>query len=49
MELRTVTQVTRQLNITKRTLQHYEELGLITSTKKDDYAYRISVQSLLQY
>jgi len=40
MELYTVTQVTKQLNITKRTLQHYEELGLITPTKKEDYAYR---------
>ena len=41
MELYTVTQVTKQLNITKRTLGHYEELGLITSTKKEGYAYRM--------
>ena len=41
MELRTVTQVTKQLGITKRTLQHYEQLGLISFTKKEDYAYRM--------
>jgi len=41
MELQTITQVTKQLSITKRTLQHYEQLGLITSTKKEGYAYRV--------
>ena len=41
MELHTVTQVTKQLKITKRTLQHYEELGLIKATKKEGYAYRM--------
>ena len=41
MELFTITQVTKQLNITKRTLQHYEYLGLFTPIKKEDYAYRM--------
>lgn len=41
MELQTIGQVTRTFGISTRTLRYYEEIGLIKSEKKDDYAYRM--------
>lgn len=40
MELQTISQVSKSFNISTRTLRYYEQIGLIRSTKKDDYAYR---------
>lgn len=40
MELHTITEVTRDFNISTRTLRYYEQIGLIKSIKKDYYAYR---------
>lgn len=40
MELMTISEITRALNTSTRTLRYYEQIGLIQSVKKDDYAYR---------
>jgi DNA-binding transcriptional MerR regulator len=41
MELKTISQVSKDFDITTRTLRYYETLNLIKSTKKDNYAYRV--------
>ncbi len=41
MELQTISQVSKIFKISTRTLRYYEEIGLIKSLKKEDYAYRI--------
>lgn len=40
MENLTITQVSTSFGITPRMLRHYEKMGLITPTYKEDYAYR---------
>lgn len=40
MELRTISEVAGQFNISTRTLRYYEQIGLITPVKKKDFAYR---------
>lgn len=40
MDLQTISQVSKEFNISTRTLRFYEEKGLIKSIKKDEYAYR---------
>ncbi|MCL2532452.1 MAG: effector binding domain-containing protein [Oscillospiraceae bacterium] len=40
MELMTISEISRSFQISTRTLRYYEEIGLIQSIKKDDYAYR---------
>ena len=37
----TVTQVTRECGVSARMLRYYEKLGLIESSRKEDYSYRI--------
>ncbi len=37
----TITEVSRTLNVSTRMLRYYEQQGLITSTRRADYAYRI--------
>jgi len=41
MELQTIRQVTQNLGVSRRMLCYYEEVGLISSTRREDYAYRI--------
>lgn len=41
MELITISEITKSFNVTTRTLRYYEELGLLKSTKKEGYAYRV--------
>jgi len=41
MGLLTISEVSRNLNISTRTLRYYEQIELIQSQKKEDYAYRI--------
>ncbi|MHC5374391.1 effector binding domain-containing protein [Enterococcus sp. LJL120] len=41
MGLKTITQVSKEYEISTRTLRYYEELGLIQSQKIPDYAYRM--------
>ena len=40
MELVTISEISRSLSISTRTLRYYEQIGLIESVKKEDYAYR---------
>lgn len=40
MNLTTITEISKNYNISTRTLRYYEQIGLLKSTKKDDYAYR---------
>ncbi|HAN20345.1 MAG: MerR family transcriptional regulator [Clostridiales bacterium GWF2_36_10] len=41
MDLMTISEVSRSFDVSTRTLRYYEQIGLLTSQKKDDYAYRI--------
>lgn len=41
MELQTISQISKALHLSTRTLRYYEQLGLIHSQKRDDYAYRV--------
>ena len=40
-ELVKITELSNRYEISARTLRYYEDMGLITSTRKDDYAYRL--------
>ncbi len=40
MELQSISIVSKQFNISVRTLRYYEQIGLISSDKKNDSAYR---------
>jgi DNA-binding transcriptional MerR regulator/DNA gyrase inhibitor GyrI len=40
MNLTTISEISREMNISTRTLRYYEQIGLIESVKKEDYAYR---------
>ena len=41
MELKTISQVSGHFGVSTRTLRYYEQIGLITPSKKDDFAYRV--------
>lgn len=41
MELATISAVSKRFNISTRTLRYYEQIGLLSSIKKDDYSYRV--------
>lgn len=41
MNTNTITQVSKSLGISTRMLRYYEQIGLISSYKQDDYAYRM--------
>jgi len=45
MELKTISEVSKTFSISTRTLRYYEQIGLISSTKKDGYAYRVYEES----
>ena len=52
MELCTISQVCKEFAISTRTLRYYEEIGLLESKRKEDYAYRVYDEeaiSRLQY
>lgn len=40
MELQTISDVSKQFSISTRTLRYYEQIGLISPIKKEDFAYR---------
>ena len=40
MELQTISQVSKRFQLSTRTLRYYEQIGLLPSVKKEDYAYR---------
>ena len=41
MELQTINQVSKMYDISTRMLRYYEQAGLISSLRKEDYAYRV--------
>ncbi|MDF2588464.1 MAG: MerR family transcriptional regulator [Anaerocolumna sp.] len=41
MDLMTISELSKGFNISTRTLRYYEQIGLLTSQKKVDYAYRV--------
>lgn len=41
MENLTISQVSKQYDVTPRMLRHYEKLGLIETFRREDYAYRM--------
>ena len=41
MELQTINQVSKAFGISARMLRYYEQIGLIKSLRKEDYAYRV--------
>ena len=40
MDLQTISQVSKAFNISTRTLRYYEQLGILKSVQKEEYAYR---------
>lgn len=40
MELTTISEISKNFNISTRTLRYYEQIGLIKSSRKEGYAYR---------
>jgi len=43
-----ITDVSAMYDVTARTLRYYEDMGLITSSRNDDYAYRLYDENALQ-
>jgi len=41
MNLMTISEVTKAFNVSTRTLRYYEQIGLLSSQRKEDYAYRV--------
>lgn len=41
MENFTISQVSKMYDVTPRMLRHYEKLGLIKASYREDYAYRM--------
>lgn len=41
MSLITVSEISKNLNVSTRTLRYYEQIGLIKSVRKESYAYRV--------
>ena len=39
--MHTITEVSRTLDVSTRMLRYYEQQGLITSRRREDYAYRV--------
>lgn len=40
MTMMTISEVSRTFNVSTRTLRYYEQIGLLSSQRKEDYAYR---------
>lgn len=52
MSLMTISEVTKAFNVSPRMLRYYEQIGLLPSQRKEDYAYRVydkNAVRLLQY
>ncbi len=41
MELQTISQVSKFFQVSTRTLRYYEQIGLISPVKKEDFSYRV--------
>ena len=48
MELKTIRQISLDYGISRRMLSYYEEIGLIKSSRKEDYAYRVYDENAIQ-
>ena len=48
MDLMTISEVTKAFNISTRMLRYYDEIGLLRSKRKDDYAYRAYDESAVK-
>ena len=48
MELRTISQISKVFNLSTRALRYYEQIGLIQSEKKEDYAYRVYSEDMVR-
>ena len=48
MELRTISQISKIFNLSTRALRYYEQIGLIQSEKKEDYAYRVYSEDMVR-
>ncbi len=48
MELKTIRQISLDYGVSRRMLCYYEEIGLIKSSRKDDYAYRVYDKDAIQ-
>ena len=48
MELKTVSQVSKQYGVSTRMLRYYEEIGLLQSLRKEDYSYRVYDEDMLK-
>ncbi len=46
--LQTINQVSKNYGVSTRMLRYYEQVGLITSLRKDDYAYRVYDETALK-
>lgn len=49
MELKTIREVSLDYGVSRRMLCYYEEIGLIKSSSKDDYAYRVYDENAIQW
>ncbi len=41
MKLMTISEVTKKFNVTTRMLRYYDEIGILSSTRMENYAYRV--------
>lgn len=48
MELMTISEVAKDYNVTTRMLRYYDEIGLLTSTRKENYSYRVYDESAVR-
>lgn len=48
MELKTIRQISLDYGVSRRMLCYYEEIGLMKSSRKDDYAYRVYDEDAIQ-
>ena len=48
MELQTINQVSKTYGVSARMLRYYEQIGLIESQRKEDYAYRVYDETALR-
>ena len=48
MKLMTISEVTKAFNVTTRMLRYYDEIGLLPSTRKEEYAYRAYDESAVR-
>ncbi len=48
MKLMTISEVTNTFNVSTRMLRYYDEIGLLTSTRMEDYAYRVYDESAVR-